>query len=159
MADFDPCPWPENLPIQKVGVVVVDHGSKRAESNEALLAVVENFVQSAPYVTVEPAHMELATPTIATAFDRCVSRGAEWVIVHPFFLLPGRHWSQDIPALVAKAAEKHPTVRWLVTAPLGNHPLMGQVMDSRIRHCLAHAAGLVGACDVCRDAGGCQWAG
>ena len=36
---------------------------------------------------VEPAHMELAEPSIATAFARCVERGATTVVVFPYFLL------------------------------------------------------------------------
>ncbi|MDX1566015.1 MAG: CbiX/SirB N-terminal domain-containing protein [Phycisphaeraceae bacterium] len=159
MTEPTPTPWPKQVPMDRLGVVIVDHGSRRAESNQALERVVEAFVESNTYRIVEPAHMELAEPSIATAFEKCVRRGAEWVIVHPFFLLPGRHWSQDIPRLVAEAAAAHPQVRWLVTAPLANHPLMGRVMDERIRHCVAHAAGLTGPCDVCRDGDGCRFAG
>ena len=48
--------------------------------------------------------MELAPPTIAEAFGRCVERGATLVVVAPFFLSPGRHWQEDIPALADEAA-------------------------------------------------------
>ena len=54
--------------------------------------------------TVQPAHMELAEPSIATAFDACVAAGATTVVVAPYFLGPGRHWDSDIPALAAAAA-------------------------------------------------------
>ena len=87
---------------------------------------------------VEPAHMELAEPSIATAFDACVARGATTVVVSPYFLLPGRHWSQDIPALVEQAAARHPGVRFLVAAPFGLHPMMAEVVGARVAHCLAH---------------------
>src|SRR5258708_36952550 len=53
---------------------------------------------------VEPAHMELAEPSIATAYARCVERGAEQIVVCPFFLGPGKHWTPDIPRLTAAAA-------------------------------------------------------
>ena len=52
------------------------------------------------------------------------------------FLLPGRHWNDDIPRLAAAAARQHPGVRYLVTAPFGLHPLMAEVMRQRIEHCL-----------------------
>jgi sirohydrochlorin ferrochelatase len=48
------------------------------------------------YEIVEPAHMELTEPSIATAYDRCVGRGATRVVVCPFFLGPGKHWTSDI---------------------------------------------------------------
>lgn len=138
-----------------IGLVVVDHGSRRAESNamhEQLVAMVAGVV---PYDIVEPAHMELAEPSIATAFARCVAAGARLVVVSPYFLLPGRHWSTDIPTLAAAAAATHPGVGYLVTAPLGLHPLMAQVVAARIEHCVAHARGQVGECEVCTATGRC----
>ena len=78
------------------------------------------------------------------------------VVVHPFFLLPGRHWNEDIPALAACAARKHPGVRYLVTAPLGLHPLMLDVMREQIVHCLAHAQGQAGECPACEGAQECR---
>jgi len=138
------------------GIVVVDHGSRRDESNEMLLELVEMFRANTDWPIVEPAHMELAEPSIATAFDRCVERGAKTVVVHPYFLLPGKHWHTDIPELTGAAAEKHPGVQWLVTAPLALHPEMTTVMNARIGHCLAHVEGKADECDVCRGTGRCQ---
>ncbi len=138
------------------GVVIVDHGSKRKQSNDMLLQVVELFRGYCDYAIVEPAHMELAEPSIATAFDRCVERGAQRVVISPYFLLPGRHWDQDIPALAVAVAKKHPGVSYLVVAPLALHPLMAQVIGSRIDHCLAHAAGDAPECEVCVGTGRCE---
>jgi sirohydrochlorin ferrochelatase len=103
--------------------------------------------------------MELADPSIATAFRRCVERGATTVVVFPYFLLPGRHWSDDIPRLVADAARSYPGVRYLVTAPFGLHPLIWQVIRERVSHCLAHVEGQAEACDVCAGSDRCQLQG
>ena len=124
-----------------------------------LLGVVELFRAETRYPIVEPAHMELAEPSIETAFGRCVERGARRVVVMPYFLLPGRHWDQDIPRLTAQAAEKHPGVEFLVAAPLGLHPMMAQVIRSRVDHCLAHVAGKAPECDVCAGTGRCVMKG
>jgi sirohydrochlorin ferrochelatase len=61
------------------------------------------------------------------AFDKCVAQGATTVVVSPYFLSPGRHWAQDIPALTEAAAAKHPGVQYLVSAPIGLHRLVAQV--------------------------------
>jgi sirohydrochlorin ferrochelatase len=139
-----------------LGVILVDHGSRRDESNEMLLEVVRHFESAAGYAIVEPAHMELAEPSIDTAFARCVARGAKTVAVFPYFLLPGRHWNEDIPRLAAAAAGKHPGVRYLVTAPFGLHPFMAEVMRQRIEHCLAHTQGAADACELCAGTDRCQ---
>jgi sirohydrochlorin ferrochelatase len=142
-------------PLAPVAVIVVDHGSRRAESNESLEAFVRASAERLPYPIVEPAHMELAEPSIGTAFDRCVAAGAATVAIAPYFLGPGSHWDRDIPALAAQAAARHPGVRWLVAAPLGPHPLLMDIVDRRVAHCLAHVAGTAGPCPACAGTGRC----
>lgn len=137
-----------DLPL---GVVVVDHGSKRAESNLLLEQVADLFRRTSGLEIVEPAHMELAEPSLATAFDRCAERGARMVVVFPYFLGPGRHWSEDIPRLAADAAARHKGVRHLVAAPLGLHLLISEVIAERIGTCLAHQLSGGKACEWCVD--------
>jgi sirohydrochlorin ferrochelatase len=144
---------------QQLGVILVDHGSRREESNALLLDVVRDFAANSGYEIVEPAHMELAEPSIATAFARCVERGATTVVVFPYFLLPGRHWNEDIPRLAAAAAAQHTGVRFLVTAPFGMHPLMAVVIQQRIAHCLSHTQGEADACELCAGTDRCQLRG
>jgi sirohydrochlorin ferrochelatase len=118
----------------ETGIIIVDHGSRRAESNDLLLEVAEAYRQHSGWSIVEPAHMELAEPSIATAFARCVERGAKLVVVFPYFLGPGRHWNEDIPRLAADAALPFADrgVQHLVTEPLGLHPLILDVINERI---------------------------
>lgn len=146
----------QNTSDRVTGIVIVDHGSRRAASNDMLLVAVDNFLRQSDYDIVEPAHMELAQPDIATAFRHCVQRGATRVIVFPYFLSPGRHWSEDIPRLVETAAADFPHVEWLVTAPFGLHAGMSAIISDRIAQCLSHAHGAVIDCDVCQDGSKCQ---
>ena len=146
----------EHSDTAQTGLVIVDHGSRREASNAMLETFVELFRADTPYPIVEPAHMELAEPSIATAVDRCVARGARRVVITPYFLAPGRHWHSDIPELARQAAEHHPGLEYMVTAPIGLHPLMRQIIQSRVDHCLARVAGEAEECDVCRGTGRCQ---
>jgi sirohydrochlorin ferrochelatase len=125
-----------NLLSEDVAIILVDHGSKRADSNELLLAVAEAYRLHSGRDVVEPAHMELAEPSIATAFARCASRGAKRIVVAPYFLAPGKHWHEDIPRLAAEAAASHPGVEWTVAAPLGLHPSMMAVIEDRVAESL-----------------------
>ncbi|XP_057983865.1 sirohydrochlorin ferrochelatase, chloroplastic [Malania oleifera] len=138
------------------GVIIVDHGSRRMESNLMLNEFVAMFREKTGYPIVEPAHMELAPPSIRDAFSLCVEQGANRVIVSPFFLFPGRHWHKDIPFLVAEAASEHPGVSYIVTAPLGLHEQLVDVVNDRIKHCLSHIAGMADECTVCYGTGKCQ---
>lgn len=121
-----------NVPVERVGVILVDHGSIVDESNQLLVEIVEAYRQFSDWTIVEPAHMELAQPSIAAAFGSCADQGAQLVIVMPYFLGPGRHSSQDIPRLTAEAARAHPGIDHLVTGPLGLHEFLLRVISERI---------------------------
>jgi len=154
MTDHETADAANNL--AHTGIVIVDHGSRRQASNEMLEAFVELFIQQRPqYAIVEPAHMELAEPSIKTAVQRCVSRGAKRVAVCPYFFAPGRHWHKDIPAL-AQAAAESAGVPWVVTAPIGLTPLMVDVIDTRLTHCLSQIAGEAEECESCEGTGRCK---
>jgi len=134
----------------RVAVVIVDHGSRREASNAMLASVVDAFrrrSEDSPagrrFVAVEAAHMEIAEPSIATAVGRCVAEGATRVVVTPFFLAPGRHIQEDIPALVAEAARNYPGVALTVAQPLGTHPLALDILEARVDESLvADVAGV-----------------
>lgn len=116
-------------------VLLVDHGSRRAEANQLLdevAALVRQRLGAGS--VVEPAHMEIAEPTIAGAFTRCVEQGASRVVVHPFMLAPGRHVTEDLPRLVAEAAAAHDGVTFAMAAPLGSH---AGVIDAVVDRCQA----------------------
>ena len=137
-----------DAPQEPIGLIVVDHGSRRAESNEMLEEVARLFAQrfAEMYEIVEPAHMELAEPSIATAYARCVKRGASRVIVVPFFLGPGKHWTGDIPRLASEAAKEFPGTEYHVTMPLGIDDLILELLAKRADFCVEHDF----RCDSCR---------
>lgn len=132
----------------KNGIIIVDHGSRRDESNKMLEEVAclfaERFAQM--YEIVEPAHMELAEPSIASAYARCVARGATRIIVCPFFLGPGKHWTGDIPRLTAEAAREFPPTEYHVTMPLGIDDLILELLAKRVTFCVEHEF----RCDSCQ---------
>ena len=116
-----------------LGIILVDHGSKLAAANELLLEVAQRFRTATGAAIVEPAHMELAPPSIADAFATCVRQGAKRIVVHPYFLAPGRHSTSDIPQMVAEAAVAHPGVPFTVTDPLGLDDRLIATAADRIR--------------------------
>lgn len=146
-------------PDAGIGLVIVDHGSRREESNQLLERLAATFQAVSGLPIVEPAHMELAEPSIATAFQRCVERGAKRIVLFPYFLGPGRHWDEDIPRLSAEASARCGNVPYLVTAPLGLDDFMLQLIRKRIEHCLAHANGSGEDCEFCAGAERCVFHG
>lgn len=116
----------------KRAILLVDHGSRRAEANELLEEVAECVRQRVPDQVVAIAHMELAEPDIGTGIDACVGAGATKIVVHPYFLGPGNHTSQDIPQLVRSAAARYPGVDIAISPPLGLHERIVEVILERV---------------------------
>lgn len=121
---------------QTVGVILVDHGSTYEAANELLIQVVALYRRFSGALIVEPAHMDIAEPTIEQAFSRCVDQGATTVVIHPYFLSPGRHSITDIPNLAEQAARKFPDVPYRVTEPLGLDTDICSVIHKRVLRAL-----------------------
>ena len=131
-------------------ILLIDHGSKRAEANE-MLACMAILVQAmtGPGVIVEHAHMELAEPDIPAGFAACVARGATEVIAFPYMLSPGRHSTSDIPRLCAEAAARCPGVTHRMTDAFGVHEKLGELILLR--------AGVEAARTFAADDAACCW--
>ncbi|GLI71105.1 hypothetical protein VaNZ11_016177 [Volvox africanus] len=118
----------------KVGVVIVDHGSRKKASNDMLVEFGELYGRTTGQEIVEIAHMEIARPTIEEAISRCAARGARTVVIAPYFLSRGRHIQEDIPTLVRQAQERYPGLSCVIAEPIGPYAVAGR------RHRRAHGA-------------------
>ncbi|KAG2444025.1 hypothetical protein HYH02_009224 [Chlamydomonas schloesseri] len=116
----------------KVGVVIVDHGSRKRASNDMLHEFGSLYSELTGAQVVEVAHMEIAEPSIAQAVGRCAERGVSTVVIAPYFLSRGRHIQEDIPALVKEAQAEHPGLKCIIADPIGIDPLMVQLISNRV---------------------------
>ena len=116
----------------KRAVLLVDHGSRLPEANAVLEQVAALVRAREPGRIVRVAHLELAPPTVQEGIDACVAAGAREIVVHPYFLAPGRHSTRDIPALVGTAAKRHPEVSFRVSEPLGVHVALVDAILARV---------------------------
>lgn len=117
-----------------VGVIICDHGSRRAQSNDSLKELALRFADrfSGECRIVEHAHMELAMPDIATAYATCVEQGAKHIVVLPLFLAKGKHWTRDIPSLTSQAAAKFSGTTYQIAEPLGIDDLILDLLKKRL---------------------------
>jgi hypothetical protein len=115
------------------GIIICDHGSRRAQSNDSLKAVAERFAArfADDCQIIEPAHMELAMPDIATAYATCVIKGATHIVVLPLFLAKGKHWTRDIPSLTNQASANFPETTYQIAEPLGIDDLLLDLLKKR----------------------------
>jgi len=86
-------------------LLIVAHGSRRAESNDEVRALARRVAERATqqYERVDCAFLELAEPLIPAGVEALAGMGADDITVVPYFLSAGRHVVEDIPAEVARA--------------------------------------------------------
>lgn len=96
----------------KLGIVLIDHGSKRQKSNDFLQSVANSYQSTfegrdaTSEVVVRGAHMEIAAPSILTRLRELVEEDqVTKIICVPYFLSPGKHATIDVPNLIDEAKE------------------------------------------------------
>ncbi|KAL7461309.1 hypothetical protein ACHAXS_001730, partial [Conticribra weissflogii] len=98
---------------QTLGILLIDHGSRRQASNDNLHFIAKVYESrlrskspsaSKQQVTVRGAHMEIATPSILTSLRTLlVEDRVDTIVCVPYFLSPGRHATEDVPNLIEEA--------------------------------------------------------
>ncbi|QEL15345.1 sirohydrochlorin chelatase [Limnoglobus roseus] len=112
-------------------LLLIAHGSRRAEANADLEFVADAMRQRGRYPIVQVSYLELAEPSIPAGGELCVQRGATRVTMLPYFLSPGVHVRDDMEELRTELAAKFPAVLFRLAEPLGRHPLLLDVVEQR----------------------------
>ena len=118
------------MPARDATVVLVAHGSRVAEANEAHRRLAAELAERTGR-RVLAAFLELAEPDIPTALDEAASAGDE-VLVLPHFLLPGAHTNVDIPGIVDAARGRHPGTRFEQLPHLGADPAIVGLLAAQL---------------------------
>jgi len=102
-------------------LLLVAHGSRRAESNEEIAALAGRLATRAAgrFDIVKYAFLELASPSIPDGIEQCLQNGAHSVSVLPYFLARGTHVVEDIPEQVAIKQKQYPDTDIHITPYLG----------------------------------------
>lgn len=118
------------------GLVIFAHGSSVATANEGVEQVTARMAVEGGYELVETAFLELAQPDLREAVGRLAMRGANRIVVIPYFLTLGIHLRRDLPRIVEELSKVHEGVRIDVTEPLHGHPSLVGILLERAQAAL-----------------------
>jgi sirohydrochlorin ferrochelatase len=116
----------------KTALLLIAHGSRQPEANADLFDLVEVMRQRG-WSIVEGAFLELATPDVDAAGDRCVAQGAQLLVLVPYFLSAGVHVRRDLAAARDRLAARHPGTQFRLAEPVGPHALLADIVQQRAR--------------------------
>jgi sirohydrochlorin ferrochelatase len=116
----------------KTAVLLIAHGSRNDGANRDLFELAGRLEGGGGHPIVEASFLELAEPGITVGGDRCVDRGAEVVLMVPYFLSSGVHLNRDLTEAREELQAKHPAVRFRLGVALGPDPLLDDLVVKRI---------------------------
>ena len=71
-------------------------------------------------------------PNIQTGIDACVAKGANRILLFPYFLFAGAHVLEDLPEEMEIAKKRHPGLDMVLGKPLGVHSLLADLVCTRL---------------------------
>src|SRR5262249_27520870 len=95
---------------RQTALLLIAHGSREAEANADLEKLAAQLKRSSPYAIVESSFLELAEPTIDRAADRCITQGANVIVLVPYFLSAGVHVQRDLNGIKRRLGERYAKV-------------------------------------------------
>lgn len=98
-------------------LIVFAHGARDPEWRAPVDAMARMLREAIPGTRVDVAFLEFMSPTLGETIDAAAAAGARRVSVAPLFWAEGGHLKREVPALLAQAAARHPTLvidRWPV---------------------------------------------
>jgi sirohydrochlorin ferrochelatase len=119
----------------KTTVILLGHGSQAEGGNEGL-AEVAALVSERGGVDVRPAYLQFCSPSLTEAVEKAIGEGAGRIVVAPYFLYMGNHVARDIPEELDGIRALHPGVEMVMSAHLGMHPKLAEIVLERIRPCI-----------------------
>lgn len=116
----------------KTAVLLMAHGSRIPEANDAVRDIAVMVKDMTGFAIVEVSFREQHLPNIQQGIDACVARGAERIILMPYFLYMGAHVREDLPEEMAEAKQRYPQVDFVMGNHLGVHRKLAEVVVERI---------------------------
>ena len=118
------------------GVLIVAHGSRRKQTERTLETVAQTARQKLPGTPMEIAYMEFSERNIPAGLDALAGRGANEIVVVPYFLFDGIHIQEDIPEALEQYRAAHPDVKITMGNPLGTDERLAAILAERALECL-----------------------
>ncbi len=120
----------------KTAILMMAHGSRIAEANDAAREVAAMVREMTGFEIVEVSFREMHEPDIQQGIDACVAKGAGRILLMPYFLFMGAHVQHDLPEEIEEARKRHPDLVMEMGGHLGVHRKLAEIEAERIAEAL-----------------------
>lgn len=117
-------------------IVLLSHGSRSPDSTTEFLTLVDMVQKENSNLSVFPAQMSLAEPSLNHAVEKAAQAGAKRITVVPCFLFHGNHIKEDIPSMIETLKKEFPDIVFSMGRHIGADPQLANIVQARIREAL-----------------------
>jgi sirohydrochlorin ferrochelatase len=110
------------------GLVLFSHGSLLCGARETLREHAARLSARGVFPVVETAFLNYNRPTFPEAAAACREQGVSRALVVPYFLVPGKFVTTDLPAEIEAVRAACPDVEFVVAEPIGFDPRMADAL-------------------------------
>ena len=110
------------------GLILFAHGARDPRWAAPFESVARQIRQQQPQLQLRLAYLELMVPSLQDAGAELCAAGCRQVDVLPMFLGTGGHLRKDLPPMIERLREVHPSVRWRLHEAVGEQPLVREAM-------------------------------
>lgn len=111
-------------------LLIVDRGSRELDVRQELQEICSLAKSRAGYDYADYCFLEVLPPFIAEGIGRCMSNGAGFITVMPYFLYPGMKLKDTVKQSARIGSDRK--LKIAITKPLSYHPMMAQLIVDRI---------------------------
>ena len=101
------------------GILLLAHGSREGDTEKTMHQITENVKAELQNDMVEEAYLQFRDKNLQQGLTGLIKRGADEIIVIPYFLFEGIHIKEDIPAEIKEFEKNNPNVRITMGNTLG----------------------------------------
>jgi sirohydrochlorin cobaltochelatase len=127
------------------GLILFAHGARDPRWAAPFEAVAQQIARQQPQLQLRLAYLELMSPSLQDAGAQLCAAGCTRVDVLPMFLGTGGHLRQDLPPLLQRLREAHPSVQWRLHDAIGEQPRVREAMAAAALSLLAASGPAAGA--------------
>jgi len=115
----------------QTAVLIVGHGTREPEGTYGFLELASS-VQRQIRSYVQPAFLEIASPSVPEGAEHCLSTGARRLLVLPLFLFGGRDIKKKLPEAIEDFQKRNPQLAVTLSPPVGLDRRILEILKERL---------------------------
>lgn len=118
------------------GVLLLAHGSRAKGTLITMDEVTQGVREELKLDLVECAYMEFCDVNIEKGLNNLIAKGADDIIIIPYFLFEGIHIKEDIPNELEEFKKNNPNIKIRFGKTLGTDKRLSSIVADRVRELL-----------------------